>query len=144
CRLIGGSYVSAESALAYHGVIPERVTGTYCVRYQGRALEFETPIGFFVYRPVPTTPYRFLEGVRREIIEAKPCLMAGPLRALADLVYLRRLDWQGRTFLTDGLRLDLDPFLALPDDDVEAMAAAFRSRRVRHFLHKMQQEVCRP
>ena len=40
----GPSYVSFESALAWHGLIPERVEEVVCATFK-RPAEFETPVG---------------------------------------------------------------------------------------------------
>ncbi len=46
-RTVPGSYVSFESALSYHGWIPERVAVVTSVIYQRRTRTFETPLGEF-------------------------------------------------------------------------------------------------
>jgi len=47
-RLVPGSYVSLQSALAYHGLIPEHVPVTTSVT-TGRPQRQESPLGSFVY-----------------------------------------------------------------------------------------------
>ena len=50
--IYGPSYVSFESALSYHGWIPEAVRTTTCASVK-RAKEFETPLGIFSYEHIP-------------------------------------------------------------------------------------------
>ena len=52
-HLYGVSYVSLETALAYYGMIPDRV---YAIRSMTikRAKTFSTPLGNFEYKTVPT------------------------------------------------------------------------------------------
>lgn len=84
-RLQRPSYVSLQSALAYHGVIPEAVPIVTSVT-TGRPRRFRTPFGEFVYRHV--RPGLFW-GYRE--IELGPGLqgyVALPEKALLDLLYL--------------------------------------------------------
>ena len=60
--LAPGSYISFETALAYHGWIPEAVYACTCVSYRN-AKEFETPLGIFSYKRVPQRT--FYCGVER-------------------------------------------------------------------------------
>lgn len=97
------SYVSLESALAFHGLIPEAVFGTMSVT-TARPASFETPLGRFVYRHI--TPDLFW-GYAQEQLSAEPSrtgLVARPEKALLDLVYLRS-GADSAAFLR-GLRLD--------------------------------------
>mgnify|MGYP003523184722 CR=1 FL=1 len=56
--IYGPSYISFESALSYHGWIPEAVRTTTCASVK-RAKEFETPIGvfFFLHIPIEALPF---------------------------------------------------------------------------------------
>lgn len=60
--IYGPSYISMESALAYHGWIPEAVHSVTSVSLN-RANRFETPIGYFDYVQVRSVP--LLSGVVR-------------------------------------------------------------------------------
>ena len=57
--IYGPSFVSLESALSYHGWIPESVYTTTCVSTK-RAKAFETPIGVFRYKRVPEDQFYVL------------------------------------------------------------------------------------
>ncbi len=84
-RLVRGSYVSLQSALAYHGLIPEHVPVTTSVT-TGRPQRRENAFGSFEYRHV--RPER-LTGYRVERLGGgQEALVATPAKALADLVYL--------------------------------------------------------
>ena len=48
----GPSYVSLDYALAYHGLIPERVEALTSVT-PNRPRRFDTPVGLFTYRRIP-------------------------------------------------------------------------------------------
>ena len=64
--LLPGSYISFESALAYHGWIPEAVLVTASVTPGRKTLEIPaTEFGSFKYHPLAIADYRFLSGVER-------------------------------------------------------------------------------
>ena len=84
-RLVRGSYVSLQSALAHHGLIPEHVPVTTSVT-TGRPQDRENPFGFFEYHHCP--PER-LAGYRTESLGGgQEALVATPAKALADLIHL--------------------------------------------------------
>ena len=84
-RLVRGSYVSLQSALAHHGLIPEHVPVVTSVT-TGRPQHRENPFGSFEYHHCP--PDR-LTGYRVEKLGGgREALVATPARALADLIHL--------------------------------------------------------
>jgi predicted transcriptional regulator of viral defense system len=79
------SYVSLQSALEHHGMIPEDVPVTTSVT-TGRPEEIETPIGRFLFRHVRTSLFHgFVED---EIAPGQWALVADTHKALVDLLYL--------------------------------------------------------
>jgi hypothetical protein len=84
-RLVRGSYVSLQSALAHHGLIPEHVPVITSVT-TGRPQQRENAFGSFQYHHCP--PER-LTGYRTESLGGgQEALVATPAKALADLVHL--------------------------------------------------------
>lgn len=79
------SYVSLQSALAHHGMIPEYVPVITSVT-TGRPEELSTPIGRFQFRHV-AIPLLFGFG-EMEVARDQVALLAGPEKALIDLLYL--------------------------------------------------------
>jgi predicted transcriptional regulator of viral defense system len=63
-RIYGPSYISMETALSYHGWIPETVYGCTVASYKS-AKEFNTPLGVFSYRRVPQRT--FYSAVERRV-----------------------------------------------------------------------------
>ena len=83
--LMRGSYVSLQSALAWHGLIPEHVPVTTSVT-TGRPQRRECSLGCFDYHHVRPT---LLGGYRLEALGGgQEALVATPAKALADLVRL--------------------------------------------------------
>jgi hypothetical protein len=79
------SYVSLQSALAHHGMIPEYVPVTTSIT-TGRPEELDTPVGRFQFRHVADRLfYGFAET---EMAPGQFALLADPYKALVDLLYL--------------------------------------------------------
>ena len=69
--IYGPSYISFETALAWHGMIPERVTEILSATIK-RAATFENDFGHFRYLAIPNSDL--------------PFLIASPTKALADRI----------------------------------------------------------
>jgi hypothetical protein len=136
--IYGPSYVSVESALAYHGWIPEAVYATTSVSAK-RSKEVETPLGFFSYVNVPSND--FLAGVRRITAPDGVFLMATPWRALADYVYAHKLDWKGFAPVVESLRVDPARLKTGEEPLLGELQKATRSKRVRIFLKGIRKEL---
>ncbi len=79
------SYISLESALSWHGMIPEFVPSITCVT-TGRPQTIETPLGRFEFRHVSK---KYFWGYQQsEVKSGQTTFMASPEKALLDLVYL--------------------------------------------------------
>lgn len=102
-QIYGPSYVSFESALSYHGWIPEAVYTVTSASVK-RSKEFRTPLGTFAYNRVPANP--FYTGVERIESPHGIFFMATPLKALADYVYVNKKNWMGLEPAFKDLRID--------------------------------------
>jgi len=84
-RLVRGSYVSLQSALAHHGLIPEHVPVITSVT-TGRPQHRENAFGSFEYHHCSRER---LTGYRTERLGGgQEALVATPAKALADLIHL--------------------------------------------------------
>ncbi|NLG83333.1 MAG: hypothetical protein GX493_01730 [Firmicutes bacterium] len=84
-RLVGGSYVSLQSALAYYGLIPEGVHAVTSVT-PGRPVTFHTPLGRYEYRHLKPS---LLRGyILTAVGNGQEAYLATPEKALLDLIYL--------------------------------------------------------
>lgn len=108
-HLSGPSYVSIDSALSYHGLIPERVYEMTSVTVKS-SQQFATPIGVFSYTHLPLPYYIF--GIRREEVNTNQyALMACPEKALFDkVVTTNKLKIRSKNdamhYLLDDLRMN--------------------------------------
>lgn len=105
--IYGPSHVSFESALSYHGWIPEAVRTTTCASVK-RAKEFETPIGIFSYEHIPIKAFSF--GVEQHQQDALTLFIASPVKALADIIYARKRTWNSINDLSEDLRIEIESF----------------------------------
>lgn len=88
-QLQHASYVSLQSALAFHGIIPEMVQVTLSVT-TGRPQRWETRLGVFEFRhiqPGLLCGYRMTDLQGSE--DGQQALVATPEKALLDLIYLQ-------------------------------------------------------
>lgn len=137
-----GSYISFESALAFHGWIPEAVFVTASVTPGRKTLELPaTAYGAFKFHPLAIEDYRFLYGVRRVSFDKHTAFVAQPLRALMDLVALRKVQWSGLDWLTDGMRIDDDVLLSLSRKDFAEVKQVYKHRAVNSFIAELEDAV---
>jgi hypothetical protein len=135
----GPSYLSFESALAYRGWIPEAVY-SFASASLGRSREFETPFGVFSYKRVPQK--NFYAGVERVQLEREGAFfLAGPLKALSDLVYLNGWNWNSAKPVVESLRVEEENLGELKSEDFEEIAGCYRSGRVRKFLAGLRKDL---
>ena len=136
------SHISLESALAYHGLIPEAVFGVVSVTSR-RAREFKTPIGQFTFVRVPAD--NPMAGVRSVRIDNDAwAFVAGPIRTIADLIYIRKdVSWEddGLAFLTESLRIEEEDLCEISMDEIDEVVESIRSKRVGRYLIGMRNEV---
>ena len=81
--IYGPSYISFETALAWHGMIPERVTEILSATIK-RAASFENDFGHFRYLAIPKFVYPI--GIHRMTDSDLPFLMASPTKAIVDRI----------------------------------------------------------
>ena len=137
-RIYGPSYISTESALSYHGWIPEAAYVVTSVSL-ARSSEFETPLGLFSFTRVPQTT--LYTDVTRVMDEAGNCfLLASPLKALADYVYTHNCDWTTSQPLRDSLRIEERVLDHVDPPTLARLAANYASGRVRRFLEGLAKE----
>jgi hypothetical protein len=138
-RLYFPSYLSLEYALERHGWIPEHVVAITSVTSKNSA-EFDTALGRFMYSRIPQA--LFFCGVETASSDEGSWLQARPLKALADYIYARDLDWTDRTPLVESLRIDEDELLTLGAEDFDEVQGNYRTApRVEAFLAGLRKDL---
>ena len=137
-HMIPGSYVSAESALSFYGWIPEAVHSVLSVTATGKSVVYlHDKLGKFEFRRL--TVYRgfFLQAVERHELQHQVALIAGPVRALLDLVYLRKLPWQGLDYLLEGLRIDEQAIRSVSSNQIARVQDVYKGKREQRFIKEL-------
>jgi len=130
--IYGPSFVSLDSALSYHGLIPERVEATTSVTSK-RPKAFDTPVGSFIYRQAPKGYFHL--GMDRVEEGDVAFLIAVPERALADKIrddrgHPLRTQAEAARYLFEDLRIDRDDFAQMAPGFLGELAEAARSRKI--------------
>ena len=117
-RMYTPSFVSLESALSFHGLIPETVltVTSVCTRKTRR---ISSPLCTFIYRSIKP---QYFFGYEAKTGRNHRYLMASPERAVVDLLYFRRDINSAEDMLE--LRFDTEVFNAL--DPMEFLNQAER------------------
>ncbi|RYE22352.1 MAG: hypothetical protein EOP45_08330 [Sphingobacteriaceae bacterium] len=108
-HILGPSYISSDSALSYHGLIPERVYEISSMTIKA-SRKFTTSLGSFTYRYLPLPYYSF--GIQQAVLSKNQYVMiASPEKALFDKVtttsgILLRSQKSVADYLIDDLRIN--------------------------------------
>lgn len=129
--IYGPSYVSFETALAWHGMIPEGVSEILSATVKRRA-SFENDFGRFRYLTIPKSAYPI--GIGRVTDSDAPFLIATPAKALADRIArepgFRSVVEVGRWL--EGMRVERE--IPLHRGELEGCAATYGRPAVRWLL----------
>lgn len=136
--LYGPSYISMESALSFHQLIPEAVYATVSVSAK-RSTEFTTPLGSFLFHHIPVA--LFFHGVERKELGNSVCLVATPLKALGDYVYVNKKQYHSAQALMNDLRIEEESLMAQPVELLQSLAKSYPSRRVQQFYNMLYKEL---
>jgi hypothetical protein len=107
--IYGPSYVSLETALSFHGMIPERVYGVTSMTIKA-SRTFSTGAGVYTYTKLPLPYYAYgIEQIRFR--EKQTALIASKEKALCDKILttsgvLFRSRSQVQSYLLEDLRID--------------------------------------
>lgn len=138
-RVYGPSYISLESALSWHGWIPEAVYTVTSVSFK-KAKEFNTPLGVFSYNRIPQK--LFYAGVEKLADEAGNIfLMAKPIKALSDYVYVHKKDWMGLKPVIESLRVEEEEFASVTTNELNSLIENHVSRRIQKFIKGLKKDL---
>lgn len=138
--IYGPSCISLEYALAYHGLIPERVETVTSVTPK-RNKEFQTPLGRFSYRYLG--PEKYPHGIEQVWVDEKhPVLMASAEKAICDYVALNKITEisstdDAKNFLESDLRIDRNDWKRLNPISLWKLNKFYRNKTVDHILEAL-------
>ncbi|MCX6179011.1 MAG: hypothetical protein NT163_06570 [Chlorobiales bacterium] len=140
--LLPGSYVSFETALSFHGWIPESTPVTMGVTpgIRRQAMDVKE-FGLFRFYPLALCAGYFLESVDRQVFVGQSALVAQPLRALLDIVCLRKVDVSGIMAFIESMRIDADLLAQIEDEELQRMLFVYKHKRVSSCILALQREL---
>lgn len=132
------SYISLESALAYHKLIPEAVYTVTCVCTK-RSKEFKTPLGIFNYFHLPVENF-YMEV---EIISENNYrfFMAKIWKAICDYVYCYKKEWRNIKPLSESLRISIEELPPLNDEEAENLMSYYHQHRLDNFIKGIKRDL---
>lgn len=140
--IYGPSYLSCETALAYYGLIPERVEATISMTPK-RDVQFDTPVGRFVYHPIKTSQYT-LGMTQVELYPNRYVLMATPEKALVDMINkLPPLPTLAsvQSWLHDSLRIEPESIIKLSKTRFITIAQAYSKQSNVALLQRYREDL---
>jgi len=131
------SYIGLESALSYHGWIPEAAytVTSVCAK---RSASFETPVGLFSFTRLPS--FNFI-GVDRVKEGNSIFLMSSPTKALVDFVLAHKIDVKNPVQLLESLRIDREYYRQIDSRQLLEISDAYQSARVTKFVKALRQST---
>lgn len=137
-KLYGPSYISFESALSYHALIPEAVYSITSACFQRKNKTFTNQLGNFSYDYIPCESF-FMGVVNKK--EDNGILIATGLKALFDLIYIRRKNYNSMVELTNDLRIEESVLLKEVSQysvsEIENLAKSYKKKNVFHFYQML-------
>jgi len=134
--IYGPSYISFEYALAYYGLIPEKVNAYTSAAYRkNKNKTFHTPLGSFLYYYLPKEVYPY--GITKEQENNDSFLIATPEKALCDMLYkVKRLDIKNpmESLLFDDLRMDENAIKNLDKKELSFLVTLYKKKIHYKFL----------
>ncbi len=142
-KLVAPSYVSFESALSRHGLIPEAVYVTASASTKPLYKEFKTFLGDFTYDYIPQKSFSLeIESV---VTPAGPEILASPIKALFDLVYVHRKTYKSLSEIESDLRIAPKELIAHANDlkviGLEELALSYKKKTCLDLLRAIKKEM---
>ncbi len=136
--IYGPSYISFESALSFHQLIPERVYTITSVTGK-RSKEYQTPLGLFSYFHLS------LENLYTEVELITEnnyrFFMAKPWKAICDYIFCYKKDWDSLEPLLKSLRINYESLPLLRNEEIELLKDYYQSVRINIFLKGIRKDV---
>ena len=129
------SYISLQSALDYYGMVPEGVYSITSVTSK-KTKEFNTPFGNFYFHSVPKKFFHF--GITR-VEKNGVFLVAEPLKALLDYIYIFKKDWKNIEDTKKDLRLNDSITNFINTNIINEYYKNCKNVRVKNFLNGLKE-----
>ncbi len=139
--IYGPSYISLEYALAFHGMIPERVEVVTSVTFK-KDKKFDTPLGRFTYRYLGLSKYA-IGFELLSIDRLHPVLMATQEKALCDYIVLNKISGFKTTteiqkFLESDLRIKKEHWVRLKVHELREINQIFSNQTISKIIELLE------
>ena len=136
------SYISFETALAYYGLIPERVYAIKCATYdKKKKKEFKTPFGLYLYQDVPASVFSY--GTHIYTNDGYMYRIASKEKALLDMLYstspIKNMN-EMREYLFSNMRINEMVLDTFDKNLVSNLSELYNSRNVELFERMLRKE----
>lgn len=132
------SYISMETALSYHGLLPEAVYIITSATTK-RSKIFKTPYGAFSYDKLPAD--NFFIQVERKTENSSCYFMAKPWKAICDYIYCRKKNWQGLRPIANSLRIAVENLPPITKQELTELENYYQSNRISNFIVGVKREL---
>lgn len=139
-HLYGPSYISLETALSFHSLIPERVHTIRSMTFK-RSRKFSNPLGNYEYISAPKKYFKI--GIQQNIINNEYAfLIASPEKALCDIIVATpRLRIQSvkamQKYLEEDMRIDFSVIEQINIEIIEQCIASGKKKAELGQLYKL-------
>lgn len=138
-----GSYVSFETALSFHGWIPEAVPIAMSVLPGRRRQEVNVAkLGLFRFYPLALRHGHFLEAVDRHELGGQSALIAQPQRALLDLICLRKIEVADLADFMKSMRIDGSFLHQVSKADWRSLCPVYSHQRMPSAIGTLERDTC--
>jgi hypothetical protein len=136
--IYGPSYISLESALSYHQLIPEAVYGitSVCVK---RSREFHSPLGVFSYLNLPAS--NFYTEVDLIVENNYHFFIAKPWKAICDYVFCYKKNWNSLEPVLESLRINREDLPMLQVEEIQLLQDYYDHNRLSRFLKGIKKDL---
>lgn len=135
--IYGPSYISLESALSFHGLIPEAVRTITSVTPK-RANTFQTAFGLFTYDTIPSL--NLLTEVTLIAQNEERFYMAKPWKAICDYVFVHKPNDMDIKNLLESLRIEESALPKPSFKEIQLLDEYYHRKRITQFLKEVDYE----
>lgn len=130
------SYISFQTALSYHQIIPERTHAIMCAGFcLKKEYVYDTPLGRYSYHYIPERVFPL--GILPAEVEGAGFRIASAEKAICDTLYkIRKIESTSdiAELLFEDLRIERETLEGLDWDLITTMVSLYRSTTLRSLL----------
>ncbi|MCR4874996.1 MAG: hypothetical protein K5923_04600 [Clostridia bacterium] len=142
--IYGPSYISFETALSYHGIIPERAKNIIsATTHKNRNKQFSNMFGDYYYKDVPQDVFPYGVAIEKDR-QGNIYRMATPEKALLDTLYkinnvesIKKM----KTLLFEDLRIEEESLMNMDIDFINEVGPLYKKKNIELFI-RLVRKIC--